>query len=887
MRGRLLLVLALAGSGCASSPPSTRPAFEIVDPGVGPESELALDPLGDGCVQIDRVSGDLVRQDFTSVVAGTIAVDGRTALRLVSPTETKLIERTAEGDFWLGSPPTVPLFARPVLVLPPKLREGMAWRVFTDDSDTPRFEFRVRLRTVLDTPIGRRTAWAVERRDGGITVGDHVYLEGVGALAAVAVSPANVADVEAQVFKSPFPTLCPLSAERAPPAPLIEVEELAVSDLPPHASWVSAVRGRDGSLQLMIKGGDPALRPRDRFFEWYWEPRDVCFTFAPDGKVKGDCPVFDATVGFATDVGAPLLTLQQAQKGVARTIGAYEAAGGVRKIVRKADGRLLIEGGAAPVALYPDPFVRAPLFAPHALGPWSSYWLPSPDGFTLALRTPDGHLVHQRYEEPRGATVPKLQALLSRPSYRGGHLPELLSLGTDGVVDRVVVGVDGLSIEHLGRVALPSPQGLVAAFRGDERTLYVVAEDREDGLPPPQDGADAPAPARPGRLRLLRGRLPAPTAVPFAERRAVVATPHGGDLVVCGPPDASYAPPERSTVMFGGAPPAAVIPFAGNECVLFLRDVAAARSPVTNDAFMLEGSLPWHGRAVYVAPGLSAMASPIASPVAPFGATASWAALRDGGLVDERALFDAGMILRRESQVPTNGASSLADLRGAGLFTQLDAGSYVLRGADDRRFVVEGGGAPVGWGEEGGVVVEQMRAGVAAYAFVSGELIASELPSREELGGVPVLRRADGSLLVHTADALVLRASGAAPLSVPVRAAKVWPVAGGAVLLLDSDRGALSLLDLATMSLRDAGRDRSWEPAGWSPEGELYLLRREPSVAVARASASGLVDVPLPALDRYVYVTPAKSPTALFVDRDTLMVRYPGSPAPVRLPRPR
>ena len=640
----------------------------VTSPGTGDPSVGELSPQRTGVRR--RFSGVI---DADTAFLGPSAHWGTSTQRYLAADDIRFFQSDDEHGLLYVASTRIGSFSRPILLLPPALRDGMEWQVRGSTSDAlGTFTAELRTESTLygpDLPV-----WRVTQRNEVTGNAFHTdYVEGYGA---VATESAELMRAVIPLTSSPpratwpLSTLTPLNDG----APLLE--DLA-------AKHVELVQPATGPATLRI-GGETA----------YWDISGAIGTFslAPsDACLELDQGQFsEAVITAYRGTHVPEPTCATALGGVLTEAGTYTQVvpvpstgfptmnsstpfvaqdGTVQAILRLHDqhtdrGWLRGVPGAHTFATE----------GPHA-GPIDLPWRPGAaglgrvltplastgddDGIGFALQLDDvllhGHSRGDRIDSTLrfAATIPggRVGARL----HPGGR--DLIVTTIDGVVDALKVGVDGIELERIAVLDLPDGHELVGALPSDDGLLVFTLVGRED----PVLFGDRPYL---GALHAWTASItpvdnPRDLDSPNAPELGLRAWPTHDGVRVCWTQGRSE--PSLDDWTLGGAP--AHARRSGDDCIVVSGDI----DPERVDAYRVEGPVPGVGRVVFAHEAPSTPEPPLwehgSHPIAPIA----------GGFISYSLLYDAHMAPIGVPMLPRVRASELSrpgtvDLAGLGVW---------------------------------------------------------------------------------------------------------------------------------------------------------------------------------------------------------------------------
>lgn len=915
-----VLVAGFASCTCAPAPQTAR--FVVTREGSGPANALPLNPLRVGSV----LGEGLERQ----LIDGVIDAPGGRELRLTkvfSGTITR-VRVTDEGLFFTGS--TVDGDAPgAILVVPAKVRVGMAWDVFTEgDAAAYHFEVVERLE-VADSAYGPGVQWRIDQTDAAGDVIGRRYLEGWGST-----------DALASVLWMADPAVQPSAA------PKVELEPLEVPATFTQRGWLE-------SLSLVRVGGGPGLFLAND--EIYGGGGDVgfCATYV-NGTLTPVMPVPGPP--FRRTLGPQCVSTKYCTRTVTATGGYLDcalsyASGHASGVLVGSDGQLTWlprspTGGLAygdheragsdfsaqayqGLAVVPDAQGRGNVLFTNASGygdllglgdevnllgdgshprfvansllglPDLVRAIPLGDDtggkHTLLLQTGDGMLWSATLRDGV-LSPPRRHARLAgrfavHASERGN---EVLRVTGDGLVERLRVDDEGLGLDPVAQLALPAGEQAHSAFlspEGDATVLLVatLAPDGRDAL-----GARV-------KVNLYRSKesvTPQATTRPSPANGVWAVTAGTNfDALVCW---SGGGAPALSGWTLGGEPAQAVVPIeVGGPCVLVFRAGGQGASLPETKYWMVEGPIPGQGR-VMVRTRLSPNLGLTSSTVPP-----QLAALSGGGFASGRKLFGPGGVVLG---VPTQQLASehpqgtVPDAAGHGLWAMeldpIEANQRHLFLIGPRSFkrTMPKGSAGIAFPSEGGGVVigvtPEAQPNTLRFQYVAPDGTVTDLPAPKTPEETYRGRLADGTLCGEIRGAPMrafCRAPSGAEVSQPFPADLGYlpafaPAGEGRFIVLAEGHYAF---DGRTGTFVDVPPPhRGWLWAAPAADGSLWGVVTESPAggpgSVVRFGPAGPVPVPIPA----GLLRSDEHPVKVFPDEQVLLVVAQNGKL-ITVPRPR
>jgi hypothetical protein len=770
---RRVLAVAVLASLCAcggGGPPTPVADARFTAQGEGPENALPLEPMRLGMWR--RTSAGLQE---TAMVTAEESLGGRPVLMFESLRNPIALTETEQGLLLLGSV-LDGHYPKPILHVPAKVRVGMEWEVWFDDSG-PRYRYQVVSRKEEATAFGKLPVWEI--RSISSATGDvfaRFYAEGHGLLYANIPYDNGLSSLPFLVTQE---GVFPLDDADSPTPPR-HTARAALEPLPTpdpveeYFDTASMVRhrGADQSVismrvgQIDFSGG--GLLKYSGYFN----------TFAYDGFAIGDSPETTRLGGEKAD-RSPSWPAKPNPDGSgfegSDATGAYLLAADTWWSPR-AQG--MVGKNLAVIEPRPDAdpmFLEElfiPSYSPHVLG---YRFLERPNVRNDRYRLVDNaltSLTSQLYGRGRIITFPgknpeDLDILIQtrdgiwwstqlidyrmRPPILEGRLPgqlsptlseqgrEIFQVTAEGAVLQLRMVNGRLLVEHLVDVQLPPGERLVAAFpyripnpTSGEQQLVVATFDASytsKGIV---------------RFHRVKDYQPNPTPIALEPRLGIQARTAGGDdFRVCWPGSLGAGTTEGWSV--GGFPATAVVP-DGN-CVLVVADREQIKQAGAS-ANLVEGPVPGVGQVRMLALG----DPPVAFDPSP-GLTA---ALKGGGFVSERGEFGPGGTFLK---LPCEQRKVMvADAAGNGAYVKVgERWSLVGR---DRETPIRSDLGSVFASGGGGMVGCNGTTGSCFLVKPDGTSEALPHPAI-------IARAADGTLCRSGGNDVICRAPGGADVSAP------------------------------------------------------------------------------------------------------------------------
>lgn len=662
---RPLLLVVVAFFGCAPKGPSNA-RYKFTAEGSGQTNALPLNPL-----RVGWVGGEATDRSF---IDGFIETETGKELRMTNAF-SGLVTRVAhlpDGLFFTASN-VDGKEARPILIVPTKVRVGMKWEVFTEGSD-PLYRYEVVERTELaETYFGPAVQWRIDQTDSKGEVIGRRYLEGRGSVDTPAISmwnedPQVAADDAPKVEVVPFPVpdtfkkrawLETLSLLRIGTGPGLFVANDEAFENGGQIGWCASYES--GGLTPVPPVDGPPFRRTDGLacVSTQYCARVTTMTggfldcslsyisgqasgalIGADGKVTWAARSNTGELAYGDMVRAGTDFAETSYRGIA-VVPDENGNGNLLYSYFAGYGDLFALGSAT--QLFTDG--SNPRLVPNNLLSLSDLSHATPlsndtgGRNTLLLRTKDGMLWSATMDHgalSRPTQHVRLAGRLAIQATENGH--EVLRVTGDGLIQRLSIEAGVLKLAPVAKVSLTEPGEQVhSAFlwREPQGTFLLVATLAYDG-----------SDVRGSLVKVNFYRSPSPITVgapvaasPVNSLRAMTAGPNN-DIAVCWQGEAAS---DLAGWTIGGKPASAVARLRlGGPCVQVFRPPGMPFTGQTlhgSAYFTVEGPIPGMGKATVrsqLSPNVGFTSSTIPSMLAP---------LKGGGFVSGRRIFGAGGVL--------------------------------------------------------------------------------------------------------------------------------------------------------------------------------------------------------------------------------------------------